>query len=162
MRLTVFIAALLVSGAAVAEEPGFLFDALRLPKHHMAWERLVKTVEPTPDWLLHFERNFDGAAGEMKAVTIDGKPFKLSYVCKPEDCAGHRFAVLFENDGRVAFGALGGKDEPPAFFGKPSPAQQEALANALKPASTAAAPAAKEDAGAKAAQPQADATQKSN
>jgi hypothetical protein len=141
MRLSVCIAAVLVSGAAVAEESQFLFDALRLPKYHMAWERLVKTVEPTPDWLLHFERNFDGAAGEMREITIEGKPFKLSYVCKPEDCAGHRFAVLFENDGRAAFGALGGKDEPPAFFGKPSPAQQEALGQAVHPVATLAAPA---------------------
>lgn len=141
MRLTVLIATLLASGAAVAEEPGFLFDALRLPKYRTPWERLVKAVEPTPDWLLHFERNFDGAAGELKAVTIEGKPFKISYVCKPEDCAGHKFAVLFDGDGRGAFGALGGKDEPPAFFGKPSPAQQEALGQLVHPAAAVAPPA---------------------
>ena len=137
MRMSLVLAAALVGGAATAEEPGFLFDALRLPKYHMAWDRLVKDVQPTPDWLLHFSRNFDGAAGEMKTVTIDGKPFKLSYVCKPEDCAGHKFEVLFDDAGARAFGALGGKDEPPAFFGGPSPAQQEALTKAFQPVASA-------------------------
>src|SRR5437764_5879910 len=133
MRLTALLAAGLVAGpAARAAEPAFLFDALRLPKYKMSWTRLMKEVDPTPDWLLHFN-TFDGAAGEMKPVTIDGKPAVLSYVCKPEDCIGHKFEVLFDSDGARAFGALGGKDEPPAFFGKPSPAQEEALANALKP-----------------------------
>jgi hypothetical protein len=138
MRMTVLVAAALVAGAARAEEQTFLFDVLRLPKFHMSWDRLVKGVEPTPDWLLHFMRNFDGAAGEMIAVTIEGKPYKLSYVCKPEDCAGHRFEVLFDADGTHAFGALGGKDESPAFFGAPDPAMQEAMTKALQPSSASA------------------------
>lgn len=138
MRMTVLVAAALVAGAARAEEQTFLFDVLRLAKFHMSWDRLVKGVEPTPDWLLHFMRNFDGAAGEMIAVTIEGKPYKLSYVCKPEDCAGHRFEVLFDADGTHAFGALGGKDESPAFFGAPDPAMQEAMTKALQPPSASA------------------------
>jgi hypothetical protein len=146
MRLTILAAALLVSGtsllsaapaataagAAPAEEPGFLFDALRLPRYRMSWEKLVKDVQPTPDWLLHFDKTYDGVAGEMKAVIIEGKPAKLSFVCKPEDCANHKFEVLFEADGR-AFGALGGVNESPAFFGGPSPAQQEELTKAIQP-----------------------------
>ena len=138
MRIFVLTAALVVSGAALAEEQTFLFDVLRLPRFHMSWDRLVKDVQPTPDWLLHFSRNFDGSAGEMKAVTIAGKPYKLSFVCKPEDCVGHRFEVLFDPDGARAFGALGGKGEPPAFFGGPDAAMQEALGKALQPADSAA------------------------
>jgi hypothetical protein len=145
MRMTILAAAALAASAAHAEEPGFLFDALRLPKYHMAWDRLVKDVQPTPDWLLHFMHNFDGAAGELKAVTIDGKPFKLSYVCKPEDCAGHKFEVLFEENGSRAFGALGGKDEPPAFFGNPTEAQQDALTKAIRPVAAAETPQPKSE-----------------
>jgi hypothetical protein len=145
MRTTVLIAAALLSGAAKAEEPGFLFDALRLPRFHMSFERLMKDVQPTPDWLLHFTRDYEGAAGEMKPATIDGKPFKLSYVCKPEDCAGHKFEVLFEADGLHAYGALGGKDESPAFYGNPSPAEQDALAKALRPVAAADAPQSKSE-----------------
>lgn len=137
MRLTALIAAALVAGtAARAAEPAYLFDALRMTKYKLSWTRLVKDVEPTPDWLLHFN-TFDGAAGEMKPVTVEGKPSMLSYVCKPEDCAGHKFEVLFDSDGARAFGALGGKDEPPAYFGKPSPAQQDAMAQALRPVAAA-------------------------
>ena len=130
-------AAAKTAGAAKTEEPGFLFDALRSYRFKMSWEKLVKTVDPTPDWLLRFERDYEGAAGEMTPITIDGKPYKISYVCKPEDCLGHRFAVLFEGEGARAFGALGGKDEPPAYFGAPSAAEQEALGKALRPVAAA-------------------------
>jgi hypothetical protein len=133
MRLTVLIAALGLAAAARAEEPAFLFDALRLPHYHMSWERLIKTVQPTPDWLHNFERNYDGAAGEMVSITIAGKPYKLSYVCEPEKCAAHKFEVLFDAEGIHAYGALGGKDAPPAFYGAPNAAEQEALAKALNP-----------------------------
>ena len=85
MRITLLVAAALASAAARAEEQTFLFDALRLPRFHMSWDRLIKDVQPTPDWLLRFTRNFDGAAGEMKSVTIDGKPFK--HGCTPAKIA---------------------------------------------------------------------------
>jgi hypothetical protein len=39
-----------------------------------------------------------------------------------------RFVVLFDANGAQAFGALGGKDNDAAFFGGPSPAEQEATA----------------------------------
>jgi hypothetical protein len=142
MRKIALFAALAVSGAASvvsahADEPGFLFDALRNYHFHMSFEKLVKSVEPTPDWLLHFERDYEGAAGEMTPIAIDGKPYKISYVCKPEDCLAHKFAVLFDAEGVRAYGALGGKDEPPAFFGAPNPAEQDALTKALHPVAAA-------------------------
>jgi hypothetical protein len=120
-----------------AEEPGFLFDALRGYHYHMSWDKLfsaVKNPGPVPDWLMNFDREREGAAGEMKPVTVEGKPYTISYVCKPEDCLGHRFVVLFEAGGVHAYGALGGKDEPPEFYGAPNPAQQEALTAAMHPA----------------------------
>jgi hypothetical protein len=142
MRRIVLIAALAVCGAAStgvawADEPGFLFDALRNYHFKLSWEKLIKTVDPTPDWLMNFERSYEGAAGEMTPVTVDGKPYKISYVCKPEDCVGHKFAVLFDAQGARAYGALGGKDEPPAFFGAPSAAEQDALLKALHPVAAA-------------------------
>ena len=91
----------------------------------------MKGVQPTPDWLAQFNRNFDGVAGPVALVTIDGKPYRLSYVCKPEDCAARRFAVLFEPDAQHAYGALGGKDSEPAFFGDPPKDLEDALDKAL-------------------------------
>ena len=35
-------------------------------------------------------------------------------------------------DGAHAYGALGGKDNDPAFFGSPSQAEQDAMAKAVK------------------------------
>ena len=138
MRTTVLIAAAILAGAAQAEEPMFLFDALRLPKYHNGWEKLIKDVQPIPDWLLHFSHNYDGASGELKPLTIEGKPFQLSYVCKPEDCDGHKFEVLFAGEGGRAVGALGGKDEPPAFYGNPTAPEQEAMTQALHAAAASA------------------------
>jgi hypothetical protein len=131
MRLAASFALLLVAGAASAAEPSFLFDTLRLRPYRASWEKLMKDVSPTPDWLMHFNRNFDGMSGEMIELKIEEKPYQLSFVCEPANCAAHKFAVLFDPGGEHAYGALGGKDEPPAFYGAPGTAQQQALAEAL-------------------------------
>jgi len=131
--MRILLALALFAGAAHAAEPQFLFDLLhgRNP-HRLAWERLMKLVQPTPDWLVQFNRNFDGVSGEVSSLAIDGKPYSLSFVCKPTDCDYHKFVVLFDADGQRAYGALGGKGNDPAFFGSPSPAEQEAMAKATK------------------------------
>jgi hypothetical protein len=132
MRFAASIALFLIAGAAGAAEQTFLFDTLRLKPYRASWEKLMKSVEPTPDWLMHFNRNFDGMSGEMTDIKIEEKPYQLSFVCEPTNCEAHKFAVLFDGGAEHAYGALGGKDEPPAFYGAPGPAQQEALAKALE------------------------------
>lgn len=132
MRLAASIAVLFLSAPAWAADQIYLFDVLQQRTYRASWDRLMKDVQPTPDWLNQFNRNFDGASGDMTDVTIDGKPYQLSYVCKPTDCAGRKFEVLFETGGAHAFGALGGRGDAPEFFGSPTPAEQEALAKGLK------------------------------
>ena len=110
----------------------FLFDALRARTYRAAWDKLMKDVQPTPDWLMQFNKNFDGLASQLVPITIDGKPYELAYVCKPTDCASRKFETLFEAGGARAYGALGGRDDPPAFYGDPAPALQAALAKAFK------------------------------
>ncbi len=120
-------------GAARAAEPEFLFDVLHgRTVYHASWDRLMKLVQPTPDWLVRFNKDFDGLSGQISDLTINGQGYKLSFVCKPTDCTEHKFVVLFDDNGEHAFGALGGKDNDPAFYGKPSPAEQEAMAKAVK------------------------------
>ena len=135
MRLSLSLALVLLAGAANAAEGemAFLFDALhgRTP-YHASWEKLMKLVQPTPDWLIRFNRNFDGVAGQMTDLTIEGKPYELSFVCEPANCADHKFVVLFDAKGAHAYGALGGKDNDPAFYGSPTEAEQEAMAKAVK------------------------------
>jgi len=92
----------------------------------------MKLVQPTPDWLAQFNKNFDGVAGQVSPLSIDGKVYELSFVCKPSDCEGHKFVVLFDAGGARAVGALGGKDNEPAFFGAASQSEQEAMAKAVK------------------------------
>jgi len=133
MRSTLSFVFLVLAGAAQAGETEYLFDVLhgRTP-YHASWDRLMKLVQPTPDWLAQFNRNFDGVSGRVSIVTIEGKQYEISFVCKPSDCAGHRFVVLFDPLGARAYGALGGKDNEPAFYGGPSPAEQDAMAKAVK------------------------------
>jgi hypothetical protein len=133
MRPALILALAVLAGAAQAAERPFLFDVLHSRSvYRVSWDRLMKLVQPTPDWLVQFNKNFDGVAGEIAPVAIDGKPYEVSFVCKPTDCAGHKFVVLFDAGGARAFGALGGQDNEPAFFGAPSPAEQAAMTKAVK------------------------------
>jgi hypothetical protein len=133
MRFIFSVALLVLSGAAHAAEAEFLFDALHgKTPYRASWIKLMKLVQPTPDWLVQFNRNYDGVSGQIMSLTIDDKPYTMSFVCKPSDCAGHKFVVLFDASGEHAFGALGGKDNEPAFFGSPSQAEQDAMAKAAK------------------------------
>jgi hypothetical protein len=135
MRLSLSLALVILTGAANAAEAEmtFLFDALHgKTLYHASWDKLMKLVQPTPDWLVQFNKNFDGVAGQMTSVTIDGKPYEISFVCKPTDCGEHKFVVLFDANGAHALGALGGKDNEPAFFGSPTQAEQDAMAKAVK------------------------------
>jgi hypothetical protein len=130
IRTLTALAACLIGSSAIAEEQAFLFDVLqaRGSAYRASWDRLMKDVQPTPDWLLQFNRNFDGDSGNMVPVTISGKPYAVSFVCKPADCAARKFVVLFEGNGAHAFGALGGNTEAPEFFGAPSKDEQDAMA----------------------------------
>jgi hypothetical protein len=135
MRLRLVLALVVLASAANAAETetGFLFDALHgKTPYRTSWEKLMKLVQPTPDWLVQFNKNFDGVAGQMTNLTIDGKPYEISFVCKPTECGDHKFVVLFDAAGAHAYGALGGKDNAPAFFGSPAQPEQDAMAKAVK------------------------------
>ena len=134
MRPAFLLAFAVLAGVAEAADQPFLFDVLQPGRspYRASWERLMKLVQPTPDWLAQFNKNFDGVAGQITPVAIDGKAYELSFVCKPSDCAAHKFVVLFAAGGARAFGALGGKDNEPAFFGAPSQSEQETMAKAVK------------------------------
>ena len=120
------------SNAAWAQQAPYMFDVLQKPAYRTSWEKLIKAVQPTPDWLAQFSRNFDGVSGPMVSSTIDGKAYEMYFVCKPQDCASRKFEVLFEVTSKRAFGALGGGGAPPEFYGAPDPALQDALTKALK------------------------------
>jgi hypothetical protein len=132
MRFVALLAVTLIASAASAQEGPFLFDVLLKPAYRNGWEKLMKDVQPTPDWLMEFSKTYNGVAGPMKAATIGGKTYELYFVCKPHDCAAKKFEVMFEAATKRAYGALGGASDPPAFYGAPPPAMQDALTKALK------------------------------
>jgi len=130
----VFLALLIASVASAAtsaEDGAFLFDALRERPYRAAWDKLMKEVQPTPDWLMQFNRNFDGVSGALKSIDVGGRLYRQGFVCKPQDCGDRRFEVMFDGDATHAYGALGGRDDPPAFYGAPPPEVQDALAKGL-------------------------------
>jgi hypothetical protein len=127
------LALVVLACGAKAADDAFLFDTLHgKTPYRASWDKLMKLVQPTPDWLTQFNKNFDGVAGQMTNLTIDGKPYQISFVCKPSECGEHKFVVLFAAAGEHAYGALGGKDNDPAFFGAPTQSEQEAMAKAVK------------------------------
>ena len=134
LRLPVCLAVLFASvlgAAAAAEDGGFLFDVLRQRPYRAAWDKLMKEVQPTPDWLLQFNRNFDGVSGALKSIDVGGRLYRQGFVCKPQDCGDRRFEVMFDGDATHAYGALGGCSDPPAFYGAPPPEVHDALAKGL-------------------------------
>jgi hypothetical protein len=132
MRFVALLAVTLIASAASAQEGPFLFDVLLKPAYRNGWEKLMKDVQPTPDWLMEFSKTYNGVAGPMKPATIGGKTYELYFVCKPHDCAAKKFEVMFEAASKRAYGALGGDGAPPFFYGDPTPEMQDALTKAMK------------------------------
>ena len=132
MRFVALLAFALTASAAGAQEGPFLFDVLLKPAYRNGWEKLLKDVQPTPDWLMEFSKTYNGVAGPMKPTTIGGKSYELYFVCKPHDCAARKFEVMFDAASKRAYGALGGDGAPPFFYGDPTPEMQDALTRAMK------------------------------
>ena len=66
MRLSLSLALVALASAANAAETetAFLFDALHgKTPYHVSWEKLMKLVQPTPDWLVQFNRTSMASPG---------------------------------------------------------------------------------------------------
>jgi hypothetical protein len=132
MRLAAILTLSLAVGQASAQNGPYLFDILVKGPYRVAWEKLMKEVQPTPDWLLRFSKDFDGVSGQLVGTAIDGKAYELAFVCEPQHCKTRRFEVLFEVATKHAYGALSFDGETPAFYGDPTPAMKEEMTKALK------------------------------
>ncbi len=66
--------------AALAQNPAYLFDALHekdyVKSYRQAWEKLMKDVQPEPDWLVTFNRNYDGDFGRARALDRRGQALR--------------------------------------------------------------------------------------
>ena len=61
-----------------------------------------------------------------------GLSLALVVLAGAANAAEKETGFLFDANGAHALGALGGKDNEPAFFGAPTQAEQEAMAKAVK------------------------------
>jgi hypothetical protein len=73
MRSAALLAFCLSAGVAYGQSGPFLFDVLLKPSYRAAWEKLLKDVQPTPDWLVEFSQTFNGVARPKEPATIGGK-----------------------------------------------------------------------------------------
>ncbi len=118
-------AALLVAGmslgaqaqnaTAAAPQNQDLSEMLKQPAYRAAWDKMLRG-QKVPGVL----------------VEIDGVNYQADHVCKPHDCDGNEFEVLFAPDGRQAWGALVTNGKKPRFFGAPNPKQKQALQDQLQ------------------------------
>ena len=93
----------------------------------------MKDVQPTPDWLMQFNKNFDGVAGQLIAdrrSTASPTSSPTSASRPTAEAASSRCCSRRAARAPMARWAAG--TTPPAFYGDPSPALQEALAKAFK------------------------------
>src|SRR5260370_22382912 len=79
MRKYALVAFTAIFGSAQAAETDFLFDVLHgRTAYHASWDKLMKLVQPTPDWLAQFNRDLHGVAGPPRARAIAGHPHSMS------------------------------------------------------------------------------------
>ena len=98
-----------------------------------SWDRLMKLVQPTPDWLVRFNKNFDGVAGQIS----DRRPSTARTTSCPSSASRPIARAISSSccstpTARTPLARSAARTIDPAFFGTPSPAEQEAMAKAVK------------------------------
>lgn len=134
-------AALLVAGMSVgaqaqnataaAPQNQDLSEMLKQPTYRAAWDKMLRG-QKVPGWLTAFAKTGNGVVVPPVLIEIDGVNYQADHVCKPHDCDGNEFEVLFAPDGRQAWGALVANGKKPRFFGAPNPKQKQALQDQLQ------------------------------
>ena len=132
MRRMVFAGLALVGcGFAAYAQGQDLTEALKKPTYKSAWDTMLKG-QKVPGWLTRFAKTGEGVTIPSVAIEIDGVLYEADHVCKPHDCSGNEFEVLFAPEGQQAWGALVANGKSPRFFGAPNAKQMRALQDQLK------------------------------
>ena len=117
--------------ATASSEPDpYIFDVLPLQPYKGNLARLVKS-KGTPDWVKAISVKGEGTAVPSKTVDIAGTPYRLDRVCKPHECNGNTFDVLWAPAGRRVWAALVDGGKPPVLLGTPPAPQAKALMDAV-------------------------------
>jgi hypothetical protein len=135
MRQVGLALVILIAGytAATAAEAPYLTDAIKSPAYLRTLTALLKSAPKLPSWtrqVLSPSGNYVGTPATY--ATVGGSRYELFFTCKAHDCNQNNLEVMFAPDGAQAFGALVVNGRSPSYLGAPNPAQQAALAAALK------------------------------
>jgi hypothetical protein len=122
---------LAVAPALAQTKQPYLFDVLKQqPAYRAAWDKLLASGK-VPTWLTAFSKNYDGVTEPATTANVGGVTYQMFQVCKPHDCAGNQFEVMFSPGAQTAKGALVDNNATPRFLGAPNAAQEAALMRAL-------------------------------
>jgi len=123
MSLGLFLGLVGLSGLVAAESKLdhsiYLSDFLRIQAFYDSWDDLMRQPG-IPNWLAEGSRNYPGV--ETPAAKF-GSGKEIGYVgfsvCKPHDCPTNLFYVIFNMDGRKAWGYTPGDKGKSLFFNRP-------------------------------------------
>ncbi|POZ60726.1 inhibitor of vertebrate lysozyme family protein [Chromobacterium alticapitis] len=139
LSLSLLLPAAVSASSAPAAEAVFA-ELASQPDYQAAWLSMLAGARQTPEWL----REARAVSAPYQAASIGGKRYLAGEMCKPHDCANHRFLGLFSADKRRAMGLLVTvADTPEAmdhpakhasyrWLGKPDKAQRDYLMKQLK------------------------------
>lgn len=118
---------------AAAANDIYLTDAIKNPFYLRALTSLLENSGQLPGWTRQVLKTSGDYVGTPVAYsTVDATRYELFFTCKAHDCADNALEVMFAPNGAQAWGALIENGKPISYLGAPSPAQQSALAAALR------------------------------
>jgi hypothetical protein len=117
------------SGNAVAtsdEMPDYPWDLRKkMPNAYRSYLKILPQSLRSLGWA----GRFDGTGSPVERVIVEGRPYWVSSICKPHDCADNFVAFLVEADGSRAVALVKSRETRGKIIelGKPSISEREYL-----------------------------------
>ena len=133
LRWVIIVACAAYAAPATAADP-YLFDVIKKPAYARALTSLLQGARGLPDWTRNLlSPRGDYVGSTVDYVTVAGTRYELFNACKAHECDTSRFEVMFAPNGAQAWAGVSDGGKPIIWLGAPSPAQQEAMVDALEP-----------------------------
>ena len=121
------ILGLVLGMPAVAADGDYLFNTLKKPPYHRAWDALLASGGKVPAWLVGFGKGGNGVANPARTVIVEGQPYQLNFVCQAHNCGGNELHILFDAGATQAWGLLLEDGKSRRFLGNPDAAMRKVL-----------------------------------
>ena len=122
--------------AGVQPTPGFarasadLRDLIKSEPYRSAWAHMLAKERDVPNWIKDFIITGEGANTPTRMVPVGHQAYLLATLCSGQDCANHKFYVMFSADGTKAYGEILETGKAPRWLGKPDAASRAAMKEA--------------------------------